>query len=79
MIPLYDAIVMISKSHPNMTVKEVKDIVNILIEAGIVKDERPAAAVGAGDVVVQVEFDVEIVEELDLDKYFQERIMKDKN
>ena len=41
MIPLYDAIVMISKSHPNMTVKEVRDIVNILIEAEIVKDERP--------------------------------------
>ena len=42
--PLYDAIALISDSHPNMTVKEVRNIVNILIESGIVKDERPINA-----------------------------------
>lgn len=41
MLPLYDAIQKISESHPDMTCKEVRDIIDILIESGIVKDERP--------------------------------------
>lgn len=41
MLPLYDVLVLFWELQPNMTCKELKEIITKLIEAGIVKDERP--------------------------------------
>ena len=41
MLPFVETVFTIADTHPQMTCKEVQDVVNILIEAGIVKDERP--------------------------------------